>query len=438
MGALAELSESELAVVPGDRVQTQLRVRNAGEVVDEFTFAGIGDPAAWLTIEPAVLRLMPGVEEHVRVTLAPPREPTSTAGPTAFGVMVNSSEDPDATVVEEGVVDVAPFDHVVAEVVPRTSQGRLQATHELSVDNRGNGMLDARIGAWDADEALAFAVADPQLLLQPGSAAFTTIRVRPRSRVWRGPEQTLPFKVGVAAGEDAEPLEVDGTMLQRPLLPAWLPKALLALLALGLLLWLLWATLLQPEFESRLEDVVDQAAEDAVDEALEGPLEEQASALGALEEQVEVVESDLAEILPSTEPATEPPGTSTPTPTPTPVVVETSTDERLAVTGVAEDGSAVDTISIGADQTLLVTDVIFQNPRGNIGLVTLSRGGAPLLVLALENFRDLDYHFVVPFVISEGETLNLEVECDELVEPSTACSAFATVTGTLQTVQPPT
>ena len=41
----------------------------------------------------------------------------------------------------------------------------------------------------------------------------------------------------------------------------------------------------------------------------------------------------------------------------------------------------------------------------------LLRNGQPLLRLRLENFRDLDFHFVTPVVVAAGQTLNLSLAC---------------------------
>jgi hypothetical protein len=65
--------------------------------------------------------------------------------------------------------------------------------------------------------------------------------------------------------------------------------------------------------------------------------------------------------------------------------------------------------------TLSITDLVFSNPTGASGDLTLQRvssaGATKLLVLRLDNFRDLDYHFVTPITIHAGETLALVANC---------------------------
>ena len=71
--------------------------------------------------------------------------------------------------------------------------------------------------------------------------------------------------------------------------------------------------------------------------------------------------------------------------------------------------------------TLFITDLVFSNPTGASGELTLQRtsstGATALLVLRLENFRDLDFHFITPIAVRAGETLALVPKCLPPVGP---------------------
>lgn len=432
MGAIAALEPSALQVLPGEQGTATLRVRNAGSVVDEFTFDVVGDAAGWISVTPEVLRLLPGSEEQATVVLQPPRSADAAAGDVPFGIRVNSKEDPTGSVVEEGTVTVAPFAELTAELLPRTSQGSRRARHELAVDNRGNDLLNADVIAYDDDQVLEFEVADPGLVVEPGQARFTQVDVRPMKRFWRGPEKTLPFNVVVQSQDGIPPVTLQGTMVQRPVLPKWFWKAVLALLALLLLLVLLWYFLLRPTIESAAEDAAAEAASEAaseaaaaaagqaVEDALGGPVAEQQSDIDDLTTKV----NDVAEKV----------GEETIEPRET--TVAGPDDIRLAATAPA-GSSANDAFTIGEGQTFELTDIVLQNPAGNVGQLEIRRSGDTLLVVALENFRDLDYHFVVPVVFREGDSLALQLACrDVTVEGSTSCAASAYISGTLTAPAP--
>jgi hypothetical protein len=62
-------------------------------------------------------------------------------------------------------------------------------------------------------------------------------------------------------------------------------------------------------------------------------------------------------------------------------------------------------------KTLRVTDVVFQNPRGDSGFLQVRRGDEVLIEVNLDNFRDLDQHYVQALEFSNSEPLTLAVNC---------------------------
>lgn len=415
MGAITALEPTSLQVEPGAEVSTTLRVRNGGSVVDAFTFEVLGDGADWITVDPPDLRLLPDDEDQVQVRLAPPRSSRVAAGEVPFGIKVDSTEDPQHSVVEEGTVVVGAFADVTAELVPHTSQGRRGASHELAVDNRGNDRVNAEVSAWDDDELLDFDVADPGMVVEPGRAEFTKVDVRPRDTFWRGPNKTLPFHVEVAPGA-APPVGVDGTMVQRAILPPWLPKALLALLGLALLALVLWLTVLKPSIESAASEAADEAVAEQLGGNGGGGGGDGGGGGGGG--------------------ATPTPGaTGTPTPgaTDPPAPPEAGPfGTRLSAT--ATEGSVEEDARLVTDGFVFeMTDVVLQNPDGNVGEVRIQRDDEVLLLVALENFRDLDYHFVTPTLFTAGERVTLQVQCDEVVpdDAGGTCTAAAYVSGAM-------
>jgi hypothetical protein len=56
--------------------------------------------------------------------------------------------------------------------------------------------------------------------------------------------------------------------------------------------------------------------------------------------------------------------------------------------------------------SLYLTDFLFSNPDPTgAGEIRLERDGQALFVLRLENFRDLDFHFVTPILVADGQEL---------------------------------
>src|SRR6187549_3021738 len=94
MGAAAILDGKVLAVNPGEETTASIRVRNIGQVVDQFTLSVLGDAQPWSTIVPPSLSLFPGAEGSATITFRPPKNAEIPAGPLPFGIRVDSNGDP--------------------------------------------------------------------------------------------------------------------------------------------------------------------------------------------------------------------------------------------------------------------------------------------------------------------------------------------------------
>ncbi len=413
MGAFVTLASKALEVVPGSVASCTVTVKNTGTVVDQFTIDVLGDPGAFASAEPPALSLFPGAEGSAVVSFAPPRVAATPAGALPFGIRARSQEDPGGSAVEEGVLTVGTFSDTFAELVPRASRGSRGATHDLAVDNRGNARLNASITAADPDQLLGFDVRPPGLLVEPGTAGFAKVRVKPAQSFWRGQPKTRPFKVAVA-GDDGRPTVLDGTMLQEAILPRWLVPALLALLGLLILAAVLWATVLQPAIRSATTQALADAGFTPIPSLASGG----GGGGGASQAPGGPSPSPAASLAPGASPSpVASPGPATPTPAP--VGNGVPQDGRLAA-----DGSNPPSAKFAS--TFYMTDLVFANPNGRAGTLQLLRDGFVLVTLRLENFRDLDFHYVTPIVIQKGQTLSFTASCTSsgACDPSVYYSGF--------------
>lgn len=393
MGALAALAEGSLRVEPGGEASVEIRVTNTGSIVDQYTFEFLGDAAPWTSVEPPTLSLFPGAEGTALVVFRPPRRPSLHAGAVPFGVLVRSKEDASGSVSEEGTVEVAAFRESSAELIPRTSRGSRGASHELAVDNRGNVALNAKLEGLDPDRLLDFRVNPPLVPVGPGEAGFAHVRVRPVQTFWRGAPKTRSFQLAVQP-DDGQPLTLTGTYLQEAMLPSWFARAVAAAIALVAAAVLLWAFVLQPQIRSNAEDALRAFGFTPVPAVAAQPAGAP-SASGSS---------------PGSSPAA-----------PTVVSPPVGATGQSPISGRLEGAAGV-TPSGG---TLFLTDLVFSNPTGATGDLVLQRGTESLLVLKLDNFRDLDFHFVTPITISDGQTLQLAPTC-------TACQPAVLYSGYIQ------
>ncbi len=449
MGTSVSLQQSALAVQPGSSVSTELRIRNTGDVVDQFAFQPLGDAASWITVEPPTVRLFPASDQVVTVTIAPPRVAASKAGLASWAIKAIPAEDPGGAAVAEGTVDVAAFYEIGAELQPVTGRGRLAGRFELAVDNRGNMPVPVRLAATDTEQTLGFEFNPIQIDTQPGSAHFAKVKVLPAKRMWRGQPKNSPFQIVVEpqvrldpeSGPDAPaavPIVVAGNFLQEPIIPKWLLKAVLIALAVLLALFILWKTLLKPSVESAAREI-------AIEEV--SAVEEQVAALApAVEEAAQQAEQAQEDAAQAEEAAADAGagaggggggggGFGS-------VLNETSAPSnfRLEVTAAAGAPGAptlgtTSGITNPENTTFALTDLILQNPGGDVGRIRVKLNGATILESAMENFRDLDFHFVSPYVVQPGEAISVEIDCAaEQIIAGDPCAAAVSFSGFTTTI----
>ena len=174
------------------------------------------------------------------------------------------------------------------------------------------------------------------------------------------------------------------------ILPWWFTRAFIALAALVIGAILLWLLVLQPQIRS----TAAQTLEDFGFSPKPGSVA--AGGTGG-----------------SGSPSPDP--SSALNVTPPPEGGQTKVDGRLDATNNAISPTS---------GTLSITDLVFSNATGAAGELTLQRttpaGTTSLLVLRLENFRDLDFHFVTPISVRQGETLALIASCTPPTDPATS------------------
>jgi len=397
MATVASLSQPVLDVACGESAASQLSVHNTGKIVESYRFEILGAPAAWAVVEPPELSIYPGRDQAVQIVFAPPRLPSVPAGPVPYAVRVLPTEQPGTAVVVEGELRVEPFYETTAELIPRTSTGRRRGRHEVAVDNRGNVPIEVGLSGADPDGNLAVTPEPERLVVPPGQAMFSKLKIRARKRRWRGGPVTHPFQA-VAQRDGAEPHVMDGSLVQRPFFPKSTGRWLAAILALIALLIAAWMFLLKPAVETAATEAVADDLEALGEQA--SAAEEDAEEAAAQGESAEELAEEVLEELEGTslEPAP-------------PAPVETAATIRLDVTANA-GATATDDHEPAEGTMFAMTDLILENPQGDTGLLEVLIDGDVQYRLSLANFRDLDYHFVTPVEVPEGKEITLRVVCE--------------------------
>jgi hypothetical protein len=426
MGVIAALEGSSIEAAPGAEASCEVLVRNTGMVVDRVLLDVLGDANEWATVEPDQLSLLPGTGGSARITFRPPRTSFPPAGPVPFALRVMSQEDPEGSVIEEGTVAVGSFTDISAELVPKTSHARRQGHHKLIVQNRGNAPAEVRLSAADPDDALEFRFKPEFISADPGTATFVKLRAAPRKRFLKGQSKSLPFQAFVLPGE-AEPVTVEGALLQRQIMPEWLLPALALAVVVGAALVALWFLVFKPEVHAAATQAVQQQTRSLTSSAAKASqaasqanqAAENANAAAAGGGSGTAAGHSGASPSPSASGGSSSGGGAA-----APVPVST-----LIPSDVPPGKSGTYTYKLKKPQTLTVSDVVLENPAGDTGTMKIQVGKTPLFEFGLADFRNLDYHFVQPLTFTAADPLEIFVECTN--PGTTKCTPAVSFSGLL-------
>ncbi|MEV6144719.1 hydrolytic protein [Streptomyces sp. NPDC051992] len=437
MTTSAELETPTVTVSPGAEATTTLTVRNDGDIVEAYTLEVVGDCAAWSTVEPARVSLYPGTSEVVTVRLAPPRSHEVRAGEIPLGVRVLPTEHPESVAVPEATVVVAPFHELRAELDPRRRSGWLGARFRTSVQNRGNTAVDVSFAGKQAGEELRLAFTPGQRRLEPGESAEVGLRIRARKLIWFGKPVTWPFEAEATEGAERD-TDVEqagrsetlpGEFAQLPVLPRWLLIVLAALLAL----LLAWFALLRPAVRSTAKQAAHEAAQEKTP-----PGDRQGSATGGGTGDPGGQGDGKGQGKPNGSGGSGSGG---------------SGSGSGGGTGGTEQSSATIDVQTGSGaqkkgiyrvpqgKVFGITDIVVANFQGDEGVLTISFGKRKITTIALETFRNQDYHWVTPIEIQENDTVTASVTCAKPGTPATGtqaseCHQVLNVSGVLSDLAP--
>lgn len=396
-----------------------MTVRNDSDIVEAYGFEVVGECAPWTSVEPARLSLYPGTSGQVTVVLRPPRSPSVRAGELPLGVRALPTERPDSVSVSEATVVVEPFAEQRAELVPERRRAWRRARYHVTVHNDGNTPAAVTLTAPDTDDQLTYDLPARPVTVEPGDRAELELRVRLAKILWLGKPVEWPLRVEAlaTAGEDTTDHPRDGELIQLPVFPKWLLALLAALLAL-LLAWLL---LVRPAVRSAAREAADDRAEEIAQ-----------SEQAAEEQQPPASQEDGGAGGQQTSGAQTPePGTGG----------GTSGGQQSSATIEVRTNAGrqgVETYTVPPEKVFRITDIVLANHQGDEGVLTIDFGDRTITTIALETFRNQDYHWVTPIDVQAGSRVTATVECTRPGTPITGrqapnCFQVLNISGELTT-----
>ncbi len=219
------IETAQLKVTPGSSVAIPLIILNQGQVVDSFELSVAGVPASWLPMPPSPIRLLPGGQQEVALTIQPPKSPQSRAGRYPLTIRAASQDAPDQIAEVKATLTVTAYSQFSSDLRPQRIRARRPA--QVTIQNQGNAPETFTLTWEDQADELAFQPARTQVLVAPGQTIATGFRATPRQRRWIGREKTHAFSAQIRSAA-AQPQTHTGEIVSRGLIPVWvLPLVLL-------------------------------------------------------------------------------------------------------------------------------------------------------------------------------------------------------------------
>ena len=386
MPVTAKFLPESIELVSGVPTTLTLRLHNNEEAPQVVNLKPSGDLAEFVALDVSTAAIQSNQIFDIPVSIEV--GPTIEAGARQPGVELTSECGNSTATIDAEVV--AHSEHSI-ELSPLRSRGASAGRHTITVVNSGNVPVTVDLSPDPLDGEITLDV-EPTFVVTAGATARVNLRVTPSTTYWNGPAQEHPFIVRTTSS-DGSTGEFAGTYEQRPRIPRWVGPTAAGAAAALLIGAIAWFALLRPWVQSTADDAA-AAARDQDRAALQEKIDELDAAAARARE------------LPLGAP----------------------TDLRLSV-APAGGNSETDSQTIASDERLSVTDVVFQNPSGAVGTVSLLRDGEVLLQSELANFRDYDLHLVAPYVFDPSSEISLEVTCRTPGPGSSDCPVGAAILG---------
>ena len=407
----------EITVRPGESASLALSVENVGASTESFAVIPAGLAAAWTTVTRTNVTLFGGSRDVVEVVVRPPAIHTTSAGPTTIAVRVIPQLDPDETVVAETLITVDAFDDRRITVLQPLQRVRRRARYEFLVENHGNNLANCRLHLVDPAGRVDGQFDPPAVGVAPGASSLVQLRARATRGGFRPSDRQLDFEIEATEPEHTA-ARGRATLVQTPTIPS---RALARLAGAALVAGaavLAWFGVVRPE----LRNAADRAVDDRIAELAEA---------GQLPTGT-VPDSPVSPV------TTPPTGTGAPASTvPSQIVVGpapvTYADYRIDVDAPIDQERRGSTV-VPAGVEFNLTDVVLQNPHGDLGLATLLRDDAVLYEWDLGQMNSANEFQprISPLSFQPGENLVLRVDCEASGRTDgTGCEVSVLLTGTL-------
>ena len=250
-----DLRDPGQSVSPGAHISAELSIANRTDQERRFTVEVTGLPKEWIRIDRPTPLIDSQDTAFILVNFKPLRRSDSQPGDYEVKIRVYPQDNPEAAIQTRLTLSILPYGGfgmaLQSKVVSATEQ------FSLYLHNQGSAVLPLTIQGRDLAEQLNFYIPGPNVVLQPGQQITVQGTIKPRRNYYFGQTRRYPFDIVVQSRDAARFIAaIRGYVVQTPVMPRWLPLALMGAVG-GVILLLVAALVLlalrpnpQPNFAS--------------------------------------------------------------------------------------------------------------------------------------------------------------------------------------------
>jgi hypothetical protein len=227
------LDEPHQSVAPGARLRLEMVIENPSDETQQYVISLSGMEPGWVRANRREVRLNPGEQSEVIISVQPPRSSQTIPGTYPLVVTIALKDDPSLFLEATREIDVVGYTGLGMVV----REGRQLNSYQIAVQNQGNIPTRIRLGGFHRARKLRFAFDRVDLDMTPGQTEQVGLVVRPHGGRPFGHSERTNFAV-VARSLDAANYQAPVSTAYT-ITPSWSAWAAGAIIPIGGLLVLL-------------------------------------------------------------------------------------------------------------------------------------------------------------------------------------------------------
>jgi len=226
-----ELDPPGQPVTPGAFIQANVTITNLSTESQHYTIEVDGVPKEWLRLDRAQLDLEANEDGYIVINFKPLRRSETAPGDYKVTLRVISGSTPDQTA--DAVMTLRVRSYSGFGMVLGTPRIDIAKPFDLHLHNQGSGPLGLQLSGASPSENLLFDIQPSRVTLGPGEHRTIYGHIRAKQRQLLGRSHEHRFDI-LAHAQDASGFlaPVQGTFIEQPALPWWVPAVLVFFMVL--------------------------------------------------------------------------------------------------------------------------------------------------------------------------------------------------------------